>query len=331
MQKISIIIPVYNKSKYLRTILSEVSNQSFKDFECLLIDDGSKDNSGEICDEFALKDNRFKVFHIENGGVSHARNWGLDRAKGEYITFIDADDEIYHDFIENLFTCISKSGADIAISGYEKFWDYKKEILTVSHPELNGLYDFNAGMSNFAKIQNEIGLFGCCVSKIFKRNICENIRFDENIRLAEDFDFYLKLYSKVNKIYFDEKHLYSYRQEADNSSVTDDSKIDYLTQLKINLRYRDFLISKGYYSADNKAIVDKKLSDYVFFSAFHCPDDIMSVRFSELTEIQKKENIRFINGGFLHKMVLNAFNKGKPKSAENIIKTYRLIRSIIKR
>ena len=330
--KISIIIPIYNKSKYLRTILNQVREQSFSDYECLLIDDGSIDGSGAICDEFAGVDTRFKVFHIPNGGVSHARNVGLDNAQGEYITFIDADDEIYLNFLENLYFCIEKSKSDIVVSGFEKFWDYNSNKVYIKHPKLSGVVNFEDCLSTFASVQKDTGLFGCCVSKIFKKFLCKDIRFDENIRLAEDFDFYLRIYSKVKTIYFDEKNLYRYRQEAENSSVSnDDSKIDYLTQLKINLKYRDFLISFNVYFGDNKAILEQKLSDYLYFSAFYCQKEMMNVRFSELSELQNKEDIKYISGNLLQKTVLKAFEKENYKKAKKIILLYRKLRNFIKK
>lgn len=92
---ISVIVPVYNVEKYLPRCIDSIIDQTFKNFELLLIDDGSKDKSGEICDEYAKRDNRIKVFHKENGGVSSARNVGLDSAKGEWIIFCDSDDEFY--------------------------------------------------------------------------------------------------------------------------------------------------------------------------------------------------------------------------------------------
>ena len=99
--KISIIIPVYNSENTLRRCIDSVLNQTFTDFECLLIDDGSKDRSGEICDEYAQMDSRVRVFHKENGGVSSARNVGLDNARGEWITFCDSDDTVTAEWLQN--------------------------------------------------------------------------------------------------------------------------------------------------------------------------------------------------------------------------------------
>ena len=147
--KISIIIPVYNKIRYIATILQQVKDQSFADFECLIIDDGSSDGSGAVCDAFAAEDQRFKVFHIPNGGVSHARNVGLDAAQGEYITFIDADDGIKPDYLENLIRCAEESGVDLVISGYQKV-DANGRVLRSITPETTGVYPFSELFSDFA-------------------------------------------------------------------------------------------------------------------------------------------------------------------------------------
>ena len=96
--KISVIVPVYNVEKYLRRCVDSILTQTFTDFEVLLIDDGSTDGSGKICDEYAKKDKRVRVFHKENGGVSSARNLGLDNVRGRYVTFVDADDKISPDY-----------------------------------------------------------------------------------------------------------------------------------------------------------------------------------------------------------------------------------------
>lgn len=114
---ISIIIPVYNTEKYLATCIDSVISQSFTDFEVLLVDDGSTDRSGFICDEYAKKDSRIRVFHKENGGVSSARNLGLDYANGEWVYFVDSDDEVLPGGIQTLVDCISDD-VDCVMGGY---------------------------------------------------------------------------------------------------------------------------------------------------------------------------------------------------------------------
>ena len=148
--KISVIIPVYNAEKYLYRCIDSVLAQTYQDFELLLIDDGSKDSSGAICDEYAAKDARVRVFHKENGGVSSARNVGLDHARGEWITFVDADDWISMDWLKEMMT---HSDSDLVIADFvvegEGQWN---EILPVGQwqgKELSGIIERDVALARF--------------------------------------------------------------------------------------------------------------------------------------------------------------------------------------
>ena len=111
--KISVIMPVYNSEKYLSATIESVLKQSLTEFELLLVDDGSKDNSGKICDQYAEKDNRVKVFHKQNGGICSARNKGLEEAEGEYIAFCDNDDLYLEGLLEDSYRLAKKNNADV--------------------------------------------------------------------------------------------------------------------------------------------------------------------------------------------------------------------------
>lgn len=117
---VSLIVPIYKVEKYLRTCIESMVSQTYKNIEILLVDDGSPDNCGKICDEFAEKDSRIRVFHVENQGVSVARNIGLDNARGEWVSFIDSDDYLDDDFIEYLVAVMEETGADITYCGYRR-------------------------------------------------------------------------------------------------------------------------------------------------------------------------------------------------------------------
>lgn len=121
--RISVIVPVYNVEKYLKKCVQSVLDQDFKDFELILVDDGSTDNSGSICDDYALKDSRIRVIHKKNGGLSDARNKGTDCAKGKYITYVDSDDYISKEYLKTLNNLVEKYSADIAITGIKTFTD----------------------------------------------------------------------------------------------------------------------------------------------------------------------------------------------------------------
>lgn len=118
MPIISVIVPVYNVEKYLPRCIDSILAQTFTDFELILVDDGSPDNCGAICDEYAAKDKRVRVIHKSNGGVSSARNAGLDAASGEYVTFVDSDDYIAEDRLKQMHSSIFESKADIAVAGF---------------------------------------------------------------------------------------------------------------------------------------------------------------------------------------------------------------------
>lgn len=324
---ISVIIPIYNKSRYLNTLLSQVQAQTFVNFECLLIDDGSSDCSGEICNQYAELDERFGVIHIPNGGVSHARNIGIDHAKGKYITFIDADDEITDDYLENLYDAITKTGAELVISGLVKF-NEQGIINTVCHPEAPKFVKKEQLLKQFADVQNQGGIYGYCVAKLFRAELSKSVRFDEVIRLAEDFDFYLRLYPRVKSIYLDNKPLYRYRQEAENSSVlVRDDQIDYVSQLNINLRYRDFLVKENAFDGNNRKIVEEKIQNYLYFSLFHCPLNQVDERFQLLWNICEEQHVVPHGERGMQKLLLQFLRKKQLSGVKAMLWTYRTARN----
>ena len=290
MCKVSIIVPVYNKKKYLNGVLDNIQKQEFNDFECILVDDGSTDGSQNICDIFSKIDSRFITIHMSNSGVSNARNTGLRRARGKYITFIDADDSIDINYLEKLINDIENTRADLVITGMKKYWEDTNKVEYLKTP-INGLYAFNEILPQFAEIQLNTGIFGFCCGKIFKREIVNNIFFDASISLAEDFDFYLKIYPKVRKVYFDSECFYGYLQESSNNSVKSDNQIDYLTQLQINLRYREFLKYMNFYSNNNQYIIDSRVNDYIYFVILYSNRKNIKNRVTELYKLINNDDI----------------------------------------
>lgn len=290
MCKLSIIVPVYNKKKYLYCVLESIRQQEFNDFECILVDDGSTDGSQNICDVFSKKDTRFITVHMSNSGVSNARNTGLKRARGKYITFIDADDSIDINYLKKLVDDIENTGADLVITGMKKYWEDTNNVEYLKTP-INGLYTFKEILPQFAEIQLKTGIFGFCCGKIFKKEIANNIFFDVSISLAEDFDFYLKIYPKVKKVYFDAECFYGYLQESSNNSVKSDNQIDYLTQLKINLRYREFLKYMNSYSNNNQNIIDSRVNDYIYFVILYSNRKNIKNNVTELYKLINNDDI----------------------------------------
>ena len=193
MPNISIIVPVYNASSTICRCIDSILAQIFTDFELLLINDGSKDNSGAICDEYATKDARVRVFHKENGGVGSARNLGLDNAKGEWITFCDSDDFVDSDWLKN-YIDNSSGKCDLIVQ--------KIKILNQGYDEINGpqqLIEGN-GKDMLVALKYNGGTLGYPVNKLFSSSIIkmESLRFREDIKLREDEDFVLRYLLYVN-------------------------------------------------------------------------------------------------------------------------------------
>lgn len=267
--KISIILPVFNKSKYVANILSDIKEQSYNNYECIVVNDGSTDESGIICQEYAQKDSRFVIVDTKNMGVSHARNIGLKMATGKFITFVDADDRVGPDYLKFMHVDAKKSNADIVIACYEKWWETNNRRLRVELP-YSGLQKMGSLLTDFACVQKKTGIYGFCCGKLIKAGLLKGIWFDEEYTLAEDFEYYLRLYPSINTVYFDNQCCYYYLQQAEYSSmIIEDNKIDYLSQLFLNLKYREFLCKTNVYENENKKIVNQLLSDYAFFTVFH--------------------------------------------------------------
>ena len=314
MIEISVIVPVYNKSKYLSAMLDSVLKQSFSDYEVILIDDGSTDDSGKIADEYSQNDSRIQVYHIENGGVSHARNVGLDMAKGEYITFIDADDTVAENYLENLYTCMTSNKTDLVISGILKADDQGNTLKEI-HVPYKGTKSVEGIINEFASVQHDTGIYGFCVAKIFRKQLAEDLRFDEEINLAEDFDFYLRLYDKISTIYFDDQCLYYYLQNADNSSaLVSDRQIDYLSQLLIQLRFKDFLESHFAYQGENKSIIENKITTYCYYAIRYADKENIHTTFQKVYTLYQQYKFDLNVSGFRKNMVLYLLKNGHEKA-----------------
>lgn len=324
---ISIVMPVYNKEKYVHNILNDLQKQTFQNFECIIVDDGSTDCSGIISDEICSMDDRFRVIHIENGGVSHARNVGLEMVRGNYITFIDADDRVGFNYLKTLYEDITLSNADMVISGVEKWWENYSSIELVKIP-YQGKYQMKKLLPDFAMVQKNTGIYGYCWGKLFQKKLVEGVQFTNELKLAEDFDFYLQIYPKVDTIFFDTNCHYRYLQEAENSSTLSvDDEIDYMAQLKVNLRYRKFLKKMNEYRNENSLLVNKLLTNYVFFVVFRAKRSEIPRKVEQMHQIMYQENINFIGSGFFQNVILWCIRSKKGKYAEILLRIYDVVRS----
>lgn len=324
---ISIVMPVYNKEKYVHNILNDLQKQTFQNFECIIVDDGSTDCSGIISDEICSMDDRFRVIHIENGGVSHARNVGLEMVRGNYITFIDADDRVGFNYLKTLYEDITLSNADMVISGVEKWWenDSSIELVKISY---QGKYQMKKLLPDFAMVQKNTGIYGYCCGKLFKKNLAKGVHFTNELKLAEDFDFYLQIYPKIDTIFFDTSCHYRYLQEAQNSSTPFvDDEIDYMAQLKVNLKYKEFFKEMNEYRNENNLLVNRLLTNYAFFVVFHAKRPEIPKKVEKMHQIMCQENISFKGSGILQNVILWCIKSKKGICAEILLRIYDVARS----
>lgn len=195
---ISIIIPVYNGEGYLQKCIESIQKQTYSDIEIILINDGSTDNSGRICDEFTGKDKRIKVIHKKNEGVSIARNIGIQEAKGEYIGFVDCDDYLESAMYEKLLKSIVRNKADMAICNYSnnEYFNLEKETLNQ-----NELFDLILDKDKFR---------GYPWNKLYKSELLKNLNFNKSISLCEDLLFNCEYVTRCKKISIIDEKLYNY-------------------------------------------------------------------------------------------------------------------------
>ena len=213
MAEVSIIVPVYQVENYIRQCVDSILAQTFTDFELILVDDGSKDKSGQICDEYAGMDERVRVIHKENGGLSDARNRGLDQAVGNYFMFVDSDDYIAPTMVECLYKNTLKEDADIAACNFLYFFenDRKKDFATHIQSEVL------TGTEIFYNRKNErnYGIWTVAWNKLYKRETFEKVRFRFG-KYHEDEFWANDIYQMDIKIVTIPECLYYYRQR-DNS------------------------------------------------------------------------------------------------------------------
>lgn len=211
-QKVSVIVPIYKVEPYLRRAVDSILHQTYHNLEIILVDDGSPDQCGKICDDYAKEDNRISVIHKENGGLSDARNAGLDAAGGEYIVFVDSDDFIAEDYIDTLMQCLKKYDADVAMSSYAvtDSVGYDDSIFKAAQDDtvevcdrrelLNNLYDAN---------HKDATYFIVSWNKIYKASLWKDVRFPKG-RIHEDEATTYKIYDRAEKGVYLHRPLYGY-------------------------------------------------------------------------------------------------------------------------
>ena len=244
---ISIIVPIFNVENYLRECLDSIHHQTYENFECLLIDDGSPDNSAEICREYVARDSRFRYFEKENGGVSSARNLGMKYAIGDYITFVDPDDWLDSDYLEILYLKMIEYDVDVAIATYtiysvnEACWylhvldkDYYERVYTGD--ELLAVLPYR---------ENFDSTFVVSWGKLFKRSLLHSLVFNEQRVMGEDLEFNFKVFLRLNKCLYIHKPLYNFRQHNSSTRARILTDKDLMDDLEIRMERIPYLLVRN--------------------------------------------------------------------------------------
>ncbi len=235
MPMISVIVPVYKvKEKLLRCSIESILRQTYQDLELLLIDDGSPDKCGMICDEYALRDKRIRVFHTENQGASAARNLGLEQCGGKYVMFVDSDDYIQDTCLEHLKKTIEDINADYVKCGCKK-------VTTVNALNRYSCLDYKL-------VGNNEAIYNLCYMNmpfpgievtsvwagLYKRQVIDGVRFNTNMLIGEDFDFNLKAFKRMERIVYlnSEEYGYFIRHDSVMRNGFDKRKLEVIGQLE---------------------------------------------------------------------------------------------------
>ena len=260
---LSIIVPVYNMAGMIGRCLGSIFNIPSLDFEVLVVDDGSNDGTGDVVREFVLKDSRIFYLYNQHSGVSTARNLGIGNASGDYILFIDADDEIEEDFLRNISDKARSTEADILVWGIKLCSEDGR--VEEWKPGLDGSYDRKGFLTAFPREQYWLhkGLFGFVSNKLVKRSIVDayDLRFDETMTLMEDYDFFLRCFAKCESFYCFPETGYLYNISASGSDSGRYSDSLYRQLITVHTKCADLLKSEGALNSENERFLSEAISN----------------------------------------------------------------------
>lgn len=303
MAVISIVIPVYNAELFIRRCLDSVLEQSFTDWEAILVNDGSTDSSLEICNKYSIKDNRIKVISRENGGPSAARNEGIDLVKTKYITFVDSDDWIHSDYLKALIKPFTEdSTIDLVCCNYVEFSKNNPKGLKICHLPLD-LREKKISNLEFSKYVFE-GVNGVLWSKAFKIELIKKnkLRLNEQVRLSEDVLLVLEYLHFAKIVFSSDSHLYFYNRLYE-SNLSGKFQFENLRDLEITNKEISKLSVN--LDIDSKNIVNRRTKDTVKKIVF---DTILS----EKPLLQKNNDLDKLS------LLTNNFKSIKPKNFKEI-------------
>lgn len=212
---ISVIVPVYNVEKYLPKCIESLIDQSYKNLEIILVDDGSTDSSGKICDEYAKKDARIIVVHQENGKTSKARNKGISISKGDFITFIDSDDYVHQEYCEKLLNAVIQNNAEISSCQMYEF-EENDDVVDEKNEYIETVLDRNQVIE---KLSKDGVLYEVVCGKLYSKKLFDDVEFPVGIGYEDSATIY-KLYAKINAMVILNQEYYYYLQKRSGSAMT---------------------------------------------------------------------------------------------------------------
>lgn len=318
---VSVIVPVYNAENYLGYCLNSIVSQTYQQIEIILINDGSTDNSLAICQNYALVDDRISIITVENNGVSNARNVGLDAAKGEYIQFIDSDDVIKSNMIEQTVQMMEAYQKDVVVSSFEMITlgqnDADMNKISFSCNIMGGecVLTREKFFKKMAFILWRTSLLECSWNKLFRRSIIQenNIRFPKELTLGEDFCFNMDYFQYVNGAVFTNK-VYYYYMQVNKGALTRKYRADLFdNQMYLIQRFHKLLKNNIKISHEEK----KELAEYTVAKMMQALYSLTDEK-CNLSEYEKKEEIA--------KIINNDYVRNAYKKAEYIEPRYEWIR-----
>lgn len=255
---VSFIIPLFNKEEFIANCIGSVLKQTYPNYEIIIVDDGSTDSSKDIVNEFIKGTDKIKYCYQENKGVSIARNKGIELCNGEFVLFLDADDSIAPDFVQNLISN-HQEGDDIVICGLTKVFEHKN-IKKVNVPN-NGSFSKEQIFKDFLFHQQKDGIYGFVCSKLIKSEIVKNnnIQFNENIKLAEDLDFFIQYYSFCKRFKLIDGNGYYYYQDSNSDSK---KNVDYIQLIGVYLKLQQILLKSDCLNTDNRSALQYLFSEF---------------------------------------------------------------------
>lgn len=310
MNKVSIIVPVYNVDKYISECVDSIINQTYKNIEIILVDDGSTDNSGKTCDNYSQNDKRIKVIHQKNAGAANAKNTGLDNVTGDYIAFIDSDDVVEADWIETMLNLAISNNADISECAFDKYYKNHYESV-VDFDSSSGRFTTEEYMKQY--LSRWTSSIFC--NKLFRKELTENIRFRKERRCIDDEFYTYKVISNAKMIVRTNKVLYHYRQRVTGAVQSKSHQLQ-ITDDAIELRVERYEWIKIRFPFLKKTYINNDINFLIFFSKNSMYNDSTIKKFHETAKYYFKEAIKL---GIDTKLLINSIKllKCKPKISDD--------------